>query len=120
MPTKEQTKKIKAKSLATYYIKATKYRAKSKNREFNLTEDDFNQNIVARCPILGIKLNYHSEGWNKNDTASIDRIDNSKGYVSGNIWVISNLANSMKRNSTPKQLIKFARWVLRTYGKSSR
>jgi hypothetical protein len=44
---------------------------------------------------------------------SIIDFDPKKGYVRGNIQVISMLANCMKRNATPSQLKQFARWVLK-------
>jgi len=44
------------------------------------------------CPILLVPL----EKYNKNRAPSLDRIDNSKGYIKGNVRVISNRANIMK------------------------
>lgn len=38
------------------------------------------------------------------DSYSLDRIDSSRGYVKGNIWVISLRANRIKNDSTVEEL----------------
>ncbi len=43
-------------------------------------------------------------------------IRSSKGYTKDNIQVISRLANQMKANADKEQMIKFAEWILKTFG----
>ena len=62
------------------------------------------------CPILEIPLNWGvstNEGGRNIDTPSLDRIDPKKGYILGNICVISTLANMMKSSASLEQLKMF-------------
>jgi hypothetical protein len=91
-----------------------KGRAKLKGQEFSLKVSDIV--IPDVCPILGIPLNMNSgKSGAYNNSPSLDRKDNTKGYTPDNVWVISQLANAMKHCATPEQLLRFARWILSTY-----
>lgn len=88
-----------------------KQRCKQTGRDFNIEVSDIV--IPDTCPILGIKLNVNSgKSGAYSDSPSLDRIDNSKGYIKGNVQVISQLANAMKSHASNKELHKFAQWVL--------
>ena len=91
-----------------------KKRAKTNNLDFNIELDDI---IIPRfCPYLGIELSSSSpRGSSRRDVASLDRIDPTKGYIKGNIEVISHLANTMKNNATKELLITFANAVIKKY-----
>ena len=93
------------------------YRAKEsskiRNKEFNLEVEDII--IPTYCPYLNIELLTSPENTNHSDYYSIDRIDSSKGYVKGNIQIISRLANTMKNNATTEQLITFSQNVLKIH-----
>jgi hypothetical protein len=91
------------------YILLKRARDNSKNRdlEFDLTIEDIV--IPNRCPYFDIPFD------DKRFVISIDRIDSSKGYVKGNIQIISRLANAMKNDSTKDELITFAKNILRIY-----
>ena len=91
-----------------------KDRSRKRGLEFNLTVEDLD--IPKFCPVLGYGLKLGTRRGGNDCSPSVDRIDSSKGYVRGNIQILSNLANAMKRNATPEQLRQFAQWVLRTEG----
>lgn len=74
--------------------------------DFNLDKEDII--IPEVCPLLGIPLVFGGKPYN---SPSLDRIDNTKGYVKGNVWVISKMANVMKQNATIEQLRTFAKNV---------
>lgn len=101
-------------------IKSPEYRiwyrakdnAKSRGYEFNLELEDIE--IPIFCPYLNVPLITEFDENHHDYYFSIDRKDSSKGYVKGNIQVISHLANSMKSSATEEQLITFAKSVLST------
>lgn len=95
-------------------LNCTRRRAKLKGIEFALTLEDI---VVPEvCPILGIplqrSLGTKGGAW---DSPSIDRIDNNKGYIPGNVWIISLRANMMKSSASVEDLKAFSRWIERTY-----
>ena len=46
------------------------------------------------------------------NSPALDRIDNTKGYIRGNVWVISHRANQMKVDANIEELKLFAEWVM--------
>jgi hypothetical protein len=69
------------------------------------------------CPLLGVTLIWERSSWSKipNNAATLDRIDSTKGYVPGNVQVLSFLANRMKSDATKEQLVVFAKNILKLY-----
>jgi hypothetical protein len=97
-------------------LKSAKNRAKQRGLEFNIELEDIV--IPDFCPLLEIKLVKRVAGHGPKDSSpSLDRIDSSKGYIKGNVWVISALANRIKTNATPEQIITVAN-NLQKLGKS--
>lgn len=87
--------------LATKLFRNARSRAKKSNIEFSILESDI---IVPEfCPILHIKLQENIIS-SKANSYSIDRIDSSKGYIKGNIHVISHRANQLKSDGTVREL----------------
>ena len=65
------------------------------------------------CPVFNRPFRSGDDGEHgRNDSASIDRKDPRKGYVEGNIQIISKLANSMRQNATPEEEVMMAKWML--------
>lgn len=88
-------------SLKLYLLNSARQRAKVKGLNFNIDITDIN--LPDKCPLLGIPLSSFY-GKATGNSYSIDRIDSSKGYIKGNIWVISNRANTLKGNATLEEL----------------
>ena len=72
--------------------------------------------IPEYCPYLKIKLTSTIQQCNTASTMSLDRIDSSKGYIKGNVQVISRLANLMKSFASEDELRQFAKSVLEIHG----
>lgn len=78
-------------------------RYKDRGYEFSIKPSDIS--IPEECPILSVPFVPADLGGNFNPLCpSLDRIDNSRGYVPGNIAVISREANAAKSNYTPEQV----------------
>lgn len=94
-----------------YRFMMTRVNAKSKNIPWNITIEDVP--IPAKCPLLEIPLVMGDKyRWNK---PSIDRIDCTKGYVKGNVWIISVMANLMKNFAAKEQLVTFGKNLIKYF-----
>lgn len=78
-------------------LSSAKLRAKTYGRECTLRLEDIV--IPKTCPLLGIPIVTGSRQV-KNNSPTIDRKDSTKGYVPGNVWVISWRANRIKSDAT--------------------
>lgn len=86
-----------------YIIRNTKFMAKRRGIYFDLLYKDIE--LPETCPLLGIKIRYgKGDHGNAPDHYTLDRIDNNKGYINGNIIILSRLANQMKSAATFEQL----------------
>ena len=117
---REYTNKLKKENLiknyGTFSYLNAKRRAKKRGLEFNLDPQDII--IPKECPILHIPIILGTKG-NYENTPSIDRIDNSKGYTKDNIQIISKKANSMKNSASAEELLAFADWVYLNFKRNS-
>lgn len=79
----------------------TKRRAKERGIAFNLSIHDIF--IPKICPLLSIEMK-RAKIFLKDNSPSLDRIDPARGYVPGNVWVVSYKANRIKSNATLNEL----------------
>lgn len=81
--------------------KNIKSRCKRMGREFSIDIEDII--IPEKCPVFGFELKREDrETWMC--APSVDRIDSSKGYIKGNVTVVSRRANIIKRDATIEEL----------------
>ena len=60
--------------------------------------------------MLGISLE-QGNGRVHDASPALDRLDNAKGYVKGNVVVISYKANRMKSNATIDEIVRLGEWA---------
>ena len=90
-------------------LKAAKTRAKTKGLEYNITIEDVV--IPEFCPVFPlIKLRIDNTKA-EFDSPTLDRIDATKGYIKGNVAVISHLANTIKSVGNAEQHEQIAKWL---------
>lgn len=92
-------------------FRAAKHRAKTKGLDFNITIEDIV--IPEMCPVLLIKIVPNTSGARNPIKSSpvLDRIDNSKGYIKGNVQVISSWANQRKGDLSIEEISRLYQYV---------
>lgn len=110
----ESQRKWRLNNPITYMLRTAKARAKDRGLVFDLVDEDIT--IPEYCPVLGIKLEQIISTGGRGTTkkwssASLDRKDNTKGYVKDNVQVISWRANMLKNNATVDELEKIVNYL---------
>jgi hypothetical protein len=82
--------------------------AKATKWEWNIDFGDIEFPDV--CPVLGIELDYTATRV-KDNSVSFDRIDPSKGYVKGNVAIISFRANRLKSDGNKEEFRRLYKWL---------
>ena len=96
--------------LGGYHLNQIQNSAKKRNLDYNVTSKYLwqlleNQNF--KCALTGEELNLSRTINNKTktQTASLDRIDSSKGYVEGNVRWVHKVINQMRSNRSDEEFI---------------
>jgi len=91
-------------------LKSAKDSAKRKGLEFNLELSDIV--IPDICPVLGTPIiKAERKGGGRENGPSLDRRDNSLGYIKGNVFVISWRANRLKWNGTIEEFHRIIKYM---------
>lgn len=95
-------------------IRDIKAGAKRRNIEFNVTKEylwDIFIQQNKRCALTGVLLKFGRIYYPHETTASLDRIDSSKGYIIGNVqWVYKSI-NMMKMSMSQEDFINICKLV---------
>lgn len=86
-------------------------RARRAGLPHNITKEDVLAVIPedGLCPVFGRKMTFGAP--RTRDTASLDKIIPKKGYVVGNIAVVSLRANELKSDATADEILAVGNWL---------
>lgn len=82
-------------------VKATKW-------EWSVTYHDIEWNTI--CPVFGVEIDWFAEKKNS-FSPSFDRVDSKKGYIPGNVRIISLRANCIKNDGTAEEHLLIADYI---------
>jgi len=85
-----------------------------KPKELNITIEyawDIFISQERRCALSGLELAFPKVSKDKNWTASLDRIDSSKGYVEGNVQWVHKDVNIMKNKFDNQYFINMCKKI---------
>ena len=103
----EYSRNYRKENIEKRLLLGARTRSKELNLDFNIDLEDI---IVPElCPILNVPMVLKTR-----HAPSLDRINPNKGYIKGNVWVISRKANVMKNDATSEELRSFSEWVNRS------
>jgi len=74
------------------------------NLDSNYLKDIFP--VDGKCPALKLTFEKGTNGISRDESPTIDRINNKLGYIKGNVQWVSKLANQIMTSATPDQVIK--------------
>lgn len=103
-----QCNSFKTRNPKKFMVQCAKVRANKAGVPFSITDEDFD--IPEFCPVLGVKLESGTKKYHE-ASPSLDRIIPSKGYVPGNVVVMSFRANRIKGDATPEELRTIINWM---------
>ena len=99
----------------------SKIRAKSKGITHTITTSDLEEiwpknNI---CPVLNTPFDIgYKVGKSRNLAPSLDRIIPKKGYIKGNLLIVSDIVNRMKQDSTLEDMEKILKYYTKLLKKN--
>ena len=100
------------------YFSQLRVRARNTKKDFDITIE-YIWNIFIKqnkkCYFSGIPLQFRSISYYSDGTASLDRIDCSKGYVEGNVRWVHKTINKMRQAYDDNVFIDFCKNVAKTH-----
>lgn len=96
------------------YLNKVKRRVDKINVEFDLTPKYLEDIFIGqerKCALSGLDIYFRPNYIKNQQTASLDRIDNTKGYIKGNVQWVHKDINNMKLTHSMDYFIELCRLV---------
>lgn len=98
------------------YLNRIKERAKISNFSFDITLE-YIMNLLKdqnyKCKLSGLEIEMRKQWYgNVNQTASLDRIDNNKGYIKGNVQWLHKDINNMKHTHSETYFLELCKLIV--------
>lgn len=111
--------------IANYLYSRWKHRAGKRHLDFTISKE-YLENIFysqnGKCAISGVDI-YFAKTSKKcstsESTASLDRIDSSKGYIEGNVQWVHKIVNIMKSSHSDEEFINWCN-IITSYNKGNK
>ena len=97
------------------FFSSIKYSAKKRKIDFNVTIEyiwDLYVEQDKKCKLSGVPIYLYRD--KRKNTASLDRIDSTKGYEIGNVQWLDKIVNNLKGRMTQSECIEFCKNILFT------
>ena len=122
----EDAKKFGYMEIRQHHWYTIKKQAEKRNLNFDISMKcawDLYELQERKCALSGLPIGFgktrtgHAKG---DTTASLDRIDSSKGYIEGNIQWLHKWVNLMKSDFEEKEFIAYCKLIVEQYEKNNK
>ncbi len=108
---RERNRQHKMEDPLNHMYSRLKKSAKDDNKVFSIKLEDLK--FSDRCPIYGTE--WDLSHIRSDQTPTVDRVDNTKGYIKGNVKIISWKANRLKHTASLKEIEALAKYMKEHY-----
>lgn len=101
-------------------------RARRKNQVLDITRqeaEELYRGQFGKCKLSGLSITFANSGSDYlkcNQTASLDRIDSSKGYEKDNLQWVHKIVNLMKNTLSQEEFLDMCKKIIDHHGKTDR
>ena len=100
--------------MSGHYFAILKTNAKKRNKSFKISKKYLWELFLKqnrKCALSGIELYFSRSYGSTIQTASVDRIDSSKGYIRGNVQWVHKDINRIKREYSEQEFLKYVKLI---------